>query len=224
MRIVWDKTGERFYETGVEKGVLYQYSEGNYSKGVAWNGLTAVNENPSGGEPTALWADNIKYVNVMSTEELGVTIEAYTYPDEFKACNGEGEMSEGVSIGQQTRSMFGLSYVTKLGNDTKGQDFGYKIHLIYGCMASPSEKSYETTDDSVEAMTFSWEVSTTPVEVASGKFKPTASITIDSSKVDAGKLKKLEDLLYGTDAGGSGSATEPKLPLPDEVATIFAEG
>lgn len=224
MRLVWDKTGERFYETGVEKGVLYPYAEGAYDKGVAWNGLTGVTESPSGGEPTAMWADNIKYLNIMSTEEFGATVEAYTYPDEFKACNGESELTKGVVIGQQARSMFGMSYVTKLGNDTEGQDHGYKIHLIYGAMAAPSEKAYETTDDSVEAMTFSWEISTTPVEVSTGKFKPTASVTIDSTKVDADKLKKLEDILYGTDAGGSGSATDPRLPLPDEIATILAEG
>lgn len=220
-RIVWDKTGDRFYETGVEKGVLYPYADGAYNKGVAWNGLTAVTESPSGGEATALWADNIKYLNIMSTEELGATIEAYTYPDEFKACNGETEISAGVTIGQQSRSMFGLSYVTKIGNDTDGQDHGYKIHLIYGAMAAPSEKAYETTDDSVEAMTFSWEISTTPVEVTTGKFKPTASVTIDSTKVKADELKKLEDILYGKD---DGEATEPRLPLPDELATIFTAG
>lgn len=220
-RIVWDKTGDRFYETGVEKGVLYPYADGAYNKGVAWNGLTAVTESPSGGEATALWADNIKYLNIMSTEELGATIEAYTYPDEFKACNGETEISAGVTIGQQSRSMFGMSYVTKIGNDTDGQDHGYKIHLIYGAMAAPSEKAYETTDDSVEAMTFSWEISTTPVEVTAGKFKPTASVTIDSTKVKADELKKLEDILYGTDVD---SGTEPRLPLPDELATIFTAG
>lgn len=220
-KIVWDKTGDRFYETGVEKGVLYPYADGAYNKGVAWNGLTAVTESPSGGEATALWADNIKYLNIMSTEELGATIEAYTYPDEFKACNGETEISAGVTIGQQSRSMFGMSYVTKIGNDTDGQDHGYKIHLIYGAMAAPSEKAYETTDDSVEAMTFSWEISTTPVEVTTGKFKPTASVTIDSTKVKADELKKLEDILYGTDTDNS---TEPRLPLPDELATIFTAG
>lgn len=220
MKIVWDKTGDRFYETGVEKGVLYPYADGAYNKGVAWNGLTAVTESPSGGEATALWADNIKYLNIMSTEELGATIEAYTYPDEFKACNGETEISAGVTIGQQSRSMFGMSYVTKIGNDTDGQDHGYKIHLIYGAMAAPSEKAYETTDDSVEAMTFSWEISTTPVEVTTGKFKPTASVTIDSTKVKADELKKLEDILYGKDD----DATDPRLPLPDELATIFTAG
>lgn len=219
-KIVWDKTGDRFYETGVEKGVLYPYADGAYNKGVAWNGLTAVTESPSGGEATALWADNIKYLNIMSTEELGATIEAYTYPDEYKACNGETEISAGVTIGQQSRSMFGMSYVTKIGNDTDGQDHGYKIHLIYGAMAAPSEKAYETTDDSVEAMTFSWEISTTPVEVTTGKFKPTASVTIDSTKVKADELKKLEDILYGKDD----DETDPRLPLPDELATIFTAG
>lgn len=220
MKIVWDKTGDRFYETGVEKGVFYPYADGAYNKGVAWNGLTAVTESPSGGEATALWADNIKYLNIMSTEELGATIEAYTYPDEFKACNGETEISAGVTIGQQSRSMFGMSYVTKIGNDTDGQDHGYKIHLIYGAMAAPSEKAYETTDDSVEAMTFSWEISTTPVEVTTGKFKPTASVTIDSTKVKADEFKKLEDILYGKDD----DETSPRLPLPDELATIFTAG
>lgn len=220
-KLVWDKTGERLFETGVEKGVLYPYSDGAYKNGVAWNGLTGVSENPSGGEPTALWADNIKYLNLMSTEEFGATIEAYMYPDEFKACNGEAEISAGVTIGQQTRSMFGMSYVTKIGNDTEGQDHGYKIHLIYGATAAPSEKSYETTDDSIDAMTLSWEISTTPVEVTAGNFKPTASVTIDSTKVKAEELKNLEDILYGTDVD---SGTEPRLPLPDELATLFTAG
>lgn len=224
-RIVWDKTGERLYETGVEKGVLYTFDNGEYKKGVPWNGLTGVNESPSGAEPTALWADNIKYLNLMSTEEFGATIEAYMYPDEFKKCNGESEIATGVSIGQQKRSMFGMAYTTRLGNDTDGSDHGYKIHLIYGAMASPSEKGYETINDSPDAITFSWEISTTPVEVTTGSFKPTASVTIDSTKVDADELKKLEDILYGTNAGsGSESAKEPRLPLPDELATIFTAG
>lgn len=222
-KIVWDKTGDRLYETGVEKGVLYPFAEGAYTKGVPWNGLTGVTESPSGAEPTALWADNIKYLNLMSTEEFGATIEAYMYPDEFKKCNGESELAKGVSIGQQKRSMFGMAYTTRLGNDTDGSDHGYKIHLIYGAMASPSEKGYETINDSPDAITFSWEISTTPVEVTTGSFKPTASVTIDSTKVSAEELKKLEDILYGTD-GGTETAKEPRLPLPDELATIFTAG
>lgn len=220
-KIVWDKTGERLYETGVEKGVLYSFEDGAYTKGVPWNGLTAVTESPSGAEPTALYADDIKYLNLMSAEEFGATIEAYMYPDEFKKCNGEAEIAAGVSIGQQKRSSFGLSYVTKIGNDTDGSDYGYKIHLIYGALASPSEKGYETINDSPEAITFSWEISTTPVEIVDKKFKPTASVTIDSTKVKAGELAALETILYGSDAGGSGTATEPRLPLPDELAEIF---
>lgn len=222
-KLVWDKTGERLYETGVEKGVLYPFKEGTYSDGVVWNGLTSVSESPSGGEPTALYADDIKYLNLMSTEEFGATIEAYMYPDEFMACDGSAEIAKGVVIGQQKRSMFGMSYVTKIGNDTDGSDHGYKIHLIYGATAKPSEKGYETINDSPDAITFSWEISTTPVEVSAKGFKPTASVTIDSTKVKADELASLEAILYGTDAGPSGTpaATEPRLPLPDELATIF---
>lgn len=220
-KIVWDQTGERFYETGVEKGVLYPYSSSAYASGVAWNGLTAVTESPSGSEPTALYADNIKYLNLMSNEEFGATIEAYTYPDEFAACDGSASIATGVVIGQQKRSTFGLSYVTKLGNDTDGADYGYKIHLIYGALASPSEKSYATVNDSPEAITFSWEVSTTPVEVPG--FKPTASVTIDSTKVKAAELAALEAILYGVNASADPvvAATEPRLPLPAELTTIF---
>ena len=222
-KLVWDKTGERLYETGVEKGVLYPFKEGAYSSGVVWNGLTSVSENPSGGEPTALYADDIKYLELMSTEEFGATIEAYMYPDEFMPCDGSAEIYKGVVIGQQKRSTFGLSYVTKIGNDTDGSDYGYKIHLIYGAKAKPSEKSYETINDSPDAITLSWEISTTPVEVSAKGFKPTASVTIDSTKVKANELAALEAILYGTDAGPSGTpaATEPRLPLPDELATIF---
>lgn len=228
-KLVWDKTGERLYETGVEKGVLYPFKEGAYSGGVVWNGLTSVSESPSGGEPTALYADDIKYLELMSTEEFGATIEAYMYPDEFMPCDGSAEISKGVVIGQQKRSTFGLSYVTKIGNDTDGSDYGYKIHLIYGAKAKPSEKGYETINDSPDAITLSWEISTTPVEVSAKGFKPTASVTIDSTKVKADELAALEAILYGTDAGSSGTpaATEPRLPLPDELATIFksqAEG
>lgn len=220
-KLVWDKSGERFYETGVEKGVLYPFNNDQYSKGVVWNGLTSVTESPSGAEPTALYADDIKYLNLMSTEEFGATIEAYTYPDEFMACDGSAEIATGVVIGQQKRSTFGLSYVTKIGNDTNGSDYGYKIHIIYGALASPSEKNYESINDSPEATTFSWEISTTPVEIADKRFKPTASVTIDSTKVDAEELAALEKILYGSDGEEPDAGTEPRLPLPDELATIF---
>lgn len=215
-KLVWDKTGERFYETGVEKGVLYPQVSGAYPNGVAWNGLTAVTESPSGAEATPLYADNIKYLNLMSNEEFGATVEAYTYPDEFAECDGSAELSEGVRVGQQTRKTFGMSYVTRKGNDTEGTDHGYIIHLIYGALAAPSEKAYATINDSPEAITFSWELSTTPVEVTG--MKPTACITIDSTKVDSGKLATLEGKLYGTDEPSG----NPTLPLPDEIATIFA--
>ena len=212
-KLVWDQTGERLYETGVKNGVLYVQEAGAYPKGVAWNGLTAVTESPSGAEATALYADDIKYLNLISNEELGATIEAYMYPDEFKVCNGEAELAEGVVIGQQTRKAFGLCYRTTLGNDVDGNDYGYKLHIIYGCMAAPSEKAYATINDSPEAITFSWEVTTTPVNVTGGK--PTASITIDSTKVDAEKLAALEAKLYGSES------EEATLPLPDEIATMF---
>ena len=221
-KLVWDKTGERYYETGVKMGVLYPIQTGGvYTKGVAWNGLTAVTESPSGAEATALYADDFKYLNLMSNEEFGATIEAYTYPDEFAECDGSAALSTGVMIGQQKRKAFGLCYRTTLGNDVDGSDYGYKLHLIYGCLAAPSEKAYATINDSPEAITFSWEVSTTPVSVSG--FKPTSQITIDSTKVDETKLKKLEEILYGKDGEGP-AATEPKLPLPDEVAAIFSEG
>lgn len=216
-KLVWDKTGERYYETGVKNGVLYIPTEGVYSKGVAWNGLTAVTESPSGAEATALYADDMKYLSLYSAEEFGATIEAYTYPDEFAQCDGSAELTKGVSIGQQTRKTFGLCYRTTIGNDTDGNDYGYKLHMIYGCMASPSEKAYATINDSPEAITFSWEVTTTPVSVAG--FKPTASITIDSTKADPTKLAALEDILYGKD-GEPGS--EARLPLPDEIKTLMS--
>ena len=215
-KIVWDKTGERFYETGVKNGVLYIPTSGVYSKGVAWNGLTAVTESPSGAEATPLYADDIKYLNLMSNEEFGATIEAYTYPDEFAECDGSASIATGVTIGQQTRKTFGLSYRTALGNDTVGNDYGYKLHLIYGALAAPSEKGYATINDSPEAITFSWEVTTTPVSVTG--FKPTASITIDSTKADPTKLAALEKILYGSD---DEPATEPRLPLPDEIASLM---
>lgn len=212
--LTWDVQGERYYETGVSKGVLYPFKEGKYSKGVAWNGLTAVNENPSGAEPTPLYADNIKYLNLLSNEEFAATVEAYTYPDEFAECDGSAELAVGVSVGQQKRIPFGLSYVTKLGNDTDGQDHGYKIHLIYGALAKPTQKNYATINDNPEAITFSWELSTTPVAVPN--MKPTACITIDSKKVTPENLKKIEDKLYGT------SSEEATLPTPTDLAALIA--
>ena len=212
-KIVWDQTGSRVYETGTKNGVLYPQVEGAYPKGVAWNGLTAVTQSPSGAEPTPLYADDIKYLELMSNEEFGCTVEAFTYPDEFAACDGSAELAPGVTLGQQTRQAFGMAYKTVVGNDVKGADFGYKLHLIYGCKASPSEKSYATINDSPEAITFSWEVTTTPVNVTG--FKPTSYICIDSTKVDATKLKALEDALFGTES------EEAHLPLPDEVATMM---
>lgn len=212
-KIVWDQTGERLYETGVKNGVLYVQESGAYPKGVAWNGLTAVTESPSGAEPTALYADDTKYVNLVSAEEFGATVEAYTYPDEFAECDGSASISNGVYIGQQNRKTFGLSYKTTVGNDVDNNNHGYKIHLIYGAVASPSEKSYSTINDSPDAITFSWEISTTPVNVTG--HKPTASLVIDSTKVDAGKLAKLEDILYGS------STADARLPLPDEIVSIL---
>lgn len=217
-KLTWDKVGERFYETGVKNGVLYVYdtTSNKYGNGVAWNGLTAVTESPSGAEASPLYADDIRYLNLMSNEELGLTIEAYTSPKEFDACDGTASLAEGVNIGQQKRSTFGFCYRTALGNDVDGIDGGYKIHIVYGCLASPSEKAYATVNDSPEAITFSWEVTTTPVEVTG--FKPTSQITIDSTKVDAEKLAALEAKLYGSDTEPS---SEPTLPMPDEIATMF---
>lgn len=212
-KVVWDGTGEKYYETGVDRGVVYPINNaGLYTPGEAWNGLTGVTESPSGAEATALYADNIKYLNLYSAEEFGATIEAYTYPDSFALCDGSANIATGVSIGQQTRKIFGLSYRTLIGNDIDGQDHGYKLHLIYGCMASPSEKGFQTVNDSPEAITFSWEVTTTPVNVTG--LKPTASLVIDSTTVPADKLSQLEDILYGT------ASTDPRLPLPDEIAAI----
>lgn len=221
-KLVWDKTGERLYETGVRKGVLYLKGEnGAYSNGVAWNGLTAVTESPSGAEATPLYADDIKYLNLLSAEEFSATIEAYTYPDEFAECDGSGSLVAGVFIGQQKRKQFGLCYRTVLGNDEDGEEYGYKLHIIYGCLAAPTEKAYATINDSPEAITFSWEISTTPVEVSG--FKPTASLVIDSTKVDAEKLAALEEILYGKDGTGNPQtgAVAPRLPLPDEIKTLM---
>lgn len=212
-KLVWDQTGDRLYETGVKNGVLYVQEDGAYPAGVAWNGLTAVTESPSGAEATALYADDIKYLNLISNEEFGATIEAYTYPDEFAACDGSAAIVEGVMLGQQARKTFGLCYRTTLGNDSLGNDYGYKLHIIYGALAAPSEKAYATINDSPEAITFSWEVTTTPVNVTG--YKPTASITIDSTKVDATKLAALEAILYGSESG------EAHLPLPDEIADLM---
>lgn len=215
-KIVWDKSGERFYETGVRNGVLYVQENGTYPKGVAWNGLTAVTESPSGAEPSPLYADDIKYLNLLSTEEFAATVEAYTYPPEFEACDGSASIAEGVNIGQQKRKPFGMSYKTVLGNDEKNNSYGYKLHIIYGALAAPSEKAYASINDSPEAITFSWELSTTPVSVTG--FDPTASITIDSTKANPTKLEALEKILYGdTDA-------EPRLPLPDEIAQLMTAG
>ena len=215
-KLVWDKTGDRLYETGVKNGVLYIPTAGVYSKGVAWNGLTAVTESPSGAEATALYADDTKYLSLMSAEEFGATIEAYTYPDEFAACDGSAELADGVMIGQQKRSTFGLCYKTTIGNDTEGNDHGYKLHIIYGAQAKPSERAYASINDSPEAITFSWEITTTPVNVTGAK--PTASLVIDSTKADPSKLAALEDVLYGKDGE---PASEPRLPLPDEIKTLM---
>lgn len=260
-KLVWDKTGEKYYETGTKMGVVYpQAASGDYPKGVPWNGLTGVTESPSGAEETALYANDSKYLGLMSTEEFGATVTAYTYPDEFAECDGSASLAPGVTIGQQTRKAFGLSYRTIVGNDVDNNEHGYKLHLIYGAKAAPSEKAYSTVNDSPEAVEFSWELTTTPVNV--NGYKPTANLTIDSTKVDAGKLKQLEDILYGGDpvltesepedwstnyknylekkgseyipvTGVSApswtaskyykAGADARLPLPDEVAQIFAE-
>ena len=214
-KLTWDETGKRFYETGVKQGVLYVQVDGAYPQGVAWNGLTAVTESPSGAEANPMYADDIKYLNLMSNEEFGATIEAYTYPEEFEQCDGSASIATGVSIGQQTRKTFGLCYRTVLGNDTEGNDHGYKLHLIYGALAAPSEKAYATINDSPEAITFSWEVTTTPVSVKD--HKPTATVVIDSTKTDKDKLAALEAVLYGSES------EEARMPLPDEIMTLMAE-
>lgn len=214
-KLEWDKKTERLYETGVKQGVLYvQKADGTYDNGVAWNGLTAVTENPSGAESNPLYADDIKYIDLRSAEEFGATIEAYTYPDEFSACDGSATVTAGVTIGQQVRKPFGLCYRTTLGNDSEFNDHGYKLHIIYNATASPSEKGYQTINDNPEAITFSWEITTTPVAVTG--YKPTASITIDSTKVDATKLETLEGMLYGT------AQAEPTLPTPNTVISTLS--
>lgn len=214
-RIVWDQLGEKQYETGTKRGVLYPQVAGAYPKGVAWNGLTAVSESPSGAEASPIYADDIKYLNLVGAEEFGGSIEAYMSPEEFDECDGTKEIAPGVSVGQQPRKAFGFSYTTVLGNDTDGNEHGYKIHLVYGAMAAPSERAYTSINDSPEAMTLSWEFTTTPVAVAG--CKPTALLTINSTKADPAKLKALEDVLYGTED------EEPRLPLPDEVASLLAD-
>ena len=215
-KLVWNEAGKRLYETGVDRGVLY-VSDGNgrYQKGVVWNGLVSVNESPSGAEATPLYAGNVKYVELMSNEEFGASIEAYTYPEEFEQCDGSAELADGITIGQQPRKSFGLCYRTKIGNDTAGDEHGYKIHLIYGAKAAPTEKSYTTINDSPEAITFSWEITTTPIEVAG--HKPTATLTIDSTKVSPTTLAAIENKLYGD------TATEATLPTPAEILALIEE-
>lgn len=221
-KIKWDAVGEHLFETGVKNGVLYRQNvSGVYDEGYAWNGLISISESPSGAEATPLYADDIKYLNLMSAEDFGATIEAYTYPDAFAECDGSASIAEGVTIGQQARKPFGLCYRTTIGNDTDGNDHGYKLHIIYGCLASPSERSYSTINDSPEAITFSWEIKTTPVAVTGAK--PTACLTIDSTKVEPSKLSALEEILYGKDptTEGAGDGVAPRLPLPDEIKTLL---
>ena len=214
--ITWDATGERLFETGVDHGVLYPISSsGTYDNGVAWNGLSAITESPSGAEATAIWADNIKYVNLLSAEEFGATVEAYTYPDEFAICDGTAELVDGVIVGQQARKVFGLCYRTKIGNDVDGNDHGYKLHIIYGAQASPSEKAYSTINDSPEAISFSWELTTTPVNVTG--MNATSYLVIDSTKCDTEKLTALEKILYGS----AEPDAAPRLPMPDEIKTLM---
>ncbi len=219
----WDEVGERTYETGVRMGVLYNINRdtNEYDSGVAWNGLTKVSEKPTGAEVTDLYADDSKYLSMTALEKFEASMEAYTYPPEFERCDGSAEIAPGVTIGQQNRETFGLCYRTVLGNDTLGEDYGYKLHLIYGCKAQPSEKGYETINDSPSAITFSWEIKTTPVKVKG--YKDTASLTIDSTKVDKDKLEELEAILYGTAAEGNAEAVQPRLPLPDEVKDILGD-
>lgn len=227
-KIKWDQIGQKKFKTGVDHGVLYPQKNGAYPKGVGWNGLTAVNKTPSGAEDNKLYADNMQYLNLKSTETLGLTIECYMYPDEWAECNGETQVADGVLLGQQRRNTFGFSYRNKIGNDTDGEDYGFEITLVYGCSASPSEQSNQTINDSPEAATFSYDVSTTPVNVSGigpdGKpYKPTASITVDSTKVDPALLAQLEKILYGEDGEGEDGGVDPRLPLPDEIIAMFSE-
>lgn len=213
-RLIWDEVGQRFFETGVKNGVLYvQDNDGSYKNGVVWNGLTAVTESPSGAEETPLYADDVKYLTLRSAEQFGATVEAYTYPEEFEQCDGSAAIADGVTIGQQARRAFGLCYRTSVGNDIQGQNYSYKLHLIYGCTVAPSEKSYSTINDNPEAITFSWELSTVPVPVDG--FSPTASLVIDASKVDEGKMQLLEDALFGDESN------EAKLLLPNEIMNLL---
>ena len=229
-RLNWDAPTEHLFETGVDQGVLYVYDEtkqttNKYGTGVVWNGLTNVSENPSGAEPTALWADNIKYLNLMSAEQFACTIEAYTYPDEFGVCDGSAAIATGINIRQQKRATFGFCYRTRIGNDAVGDSLGYKIHIVYGCLASPSERSYATVNDSPEAITFSWEVNTTPITIGKindVEYRPTSYLEIDSTKIDSAKLTILENALYGTNGEGQATGTDPYLPLPSEILTLIA--
>lgn len=236
-RIIWDDAGERIYETGVDHGVLYPKNlpaneitsaNGGYAAGVPWNGLTAVNQNPSGGEPNPLWADNIKYLNLVSNEEFGGTIEAYTYPDEFAQCDGSKSPISGFNVGQQRRVEFGFTYRTKVGNDVEGADYGYKLHIVYGCLASPSGKQYQTVNETPDAINFSWEFTTTPIELSGdlSAFRPTAHIELDSTKLTSAQMTAIEDILYGhtvsgIGGGASGTIASPRLPMPNEVYTIL---
>ena len=219
-RLLWDQSGEHRYETGVDQGVLYLPTGGIYDVGYAWNGLTTVTESPSGAESNAQYADNIKYLNLLSAEDFGATVEAFTYPDQFAQCDGSASPSTGVNISQQPRRTFGLSYRTRVGNDTLAQDYGYKLHLVYGALAAPSEKAFSTINDSPEALAFSWELTTTPVAVTTQiggvTPRPTSLLTVDSTKVTAANLTALENALYGT------AGTSPRLPLPDEVFGMFS--
>lgn len=212
-KLQWDKIGERTYETGVDHAVLFPIVDGTYPKGVAWSGITAINENPSGAEANPFYADNIKYLNIMSAEDFGASIEAYTYPTEFEACDGSAEAAPGVIIGQQTRKSFGLSYRTKIGNDTDGQDHGYKLHFIYNALAAPSSRSHQTVNASPEPTTLSWEVSTTPVDISG--YNPTAHLTIDSTRTDARRMRLIEDIIYGTEK------TEARMPMPEEIIRLM---
>jgi len=218
----WDQIGERLYEIGLDHGALFTMGDdGKYAKGVPWNGLSAVNETPSGGEPTPVWADNMKYLNLMSAEDFGANVEAYSYPPEFAACDGDAEVAPGVTIGQQPRKMFGMSYRTLIGNDISKQAYGYKIHLIYGGQVSPSEKNRQTLNDSPEPSAMSWELSTTPVDVPG--FQPTAHMVIDSTKTSKEKMALIEGIIYGKDASDGGEATESRLPMPEEVIELLKD-